>query len=404
MHEPVDAPLGDRREVRQRDREEVERHRDRLAVEVSAAQQLAVLEDQRIVGRRVELAADRCRRRSRARRAPGPCTCGMQRSAVRVLHARIAVAVRFADLAVGEQLAQQRRRLAPGRAARARRGCARRTRPACPAAPRATSRRRRAPCARARARRRRASAAIAVCACVPLMSVMPFLRTERRPARARARASIVAAAPPRVAACSSVAFADQREREMRERREIAARADASLLRDRRIQPGVQHREQQLGELGTRAGVALRDARSRAAASSRAPRARAAAARRRRRGCARGSPAARRAGRGGIATSDSLPKPVVTPYATAPRLDERVDDRVARCIHARARRRRELHRRTLARHATTSSSVSDLPSSDHGASSCAQCRAARRDNSRRASAATRLSAARAPALPVASALS
>ena len=58
MHEAVDPPLGDRREVRQRDGEEVERHRDRLAMEVAAAQQLAAVgEDERVVGRRVELAA-----------------------------------------------------------------------------------------------------------------------------------------------------------------------------------------------------------------------------------------------------------------------------------------------------------------------------------------------------------
>ena len=39
MHEPIDAALGDRREIRHRDREQVERHRDRLPVEVAAAHQ-----------------------------------------------------------------------------------------------------------------------------------------------------------------------------------------------------------------------------------------------------------------------------------------------------------------------------------------------------------------------------
>ncbi len=107
---------------------------------------------------------------------------------VRVLHARIVVAMRLADLAVGEQLAQQRADSLPGRAARARPECARRTRPACPAAPRATSRRRRAPRARAAAHHERASAAIAVCACVPLMSVIPSFGPAR-PARDRSRAA-----------------------------------------------------------------------------------------------------------------------------------------------------------------------------------------------------------------------
>ena len=79
---------------------------------------------------------------------------------------------------------------------------------------------------------------------------------DRREAGARA------ACPPRrplsVAARAASPSPISDEREMRERREIAARADASLLRNRRIQPGVQHAEQQLGELEARAGIALRD--------------------------------------------------------------------------------------------------------------------------------------------------
>ena len=88
MHEAVDAPLGDRREVRQRDREEVERHRHRLAVKVAAAQQLAVLEHERIVGRRIELAADDAGGEvDRVEHGPVHLRHAAQR--VRVLHARI---------------------------------------------------------------------------------------------------------------------------------------------------------------------------------------------------------------------------------------------------------------------------------------------------------------------------
>src|SRR5450759_4423635 len=53
-------------------------------------------------------------------------------------------------------------------------------------------------------------------------------------------------------------LADESEREVRERREITTRANASLLRNRRIDIGVQHLENEIDELGTRAGVALCD--------------------------------------------------------------------------------------------------------------------------------------------------
>ena len=109
MHETVDAPLGDRREIRERDGEEVERHRDRLSVKVAAAQQLAGLEHERIVGRGVQLAADDARGEvDRVEHRAVHLRHAAQR--VRVLHARIVVAMRLANLAVGEQLAQKRRR------------------------------------------------------------------------------------------------------------------------------------------------------------------------------------------------------------------------------------------------------------------------------------------------------
>ena len=79
-----------------------------------------------------------------------------------------------------------------------------------------------------------------VCACVPLMSVSPSFGpsvTGASPARAQ---HVGGRRRVRRRGCS-VAFADEREREVRERREIAARADAALLRNRRIEPGVEHR-------------------------------------------------------------------------------------------------------------------------------------------------------------------
>ena len=53
-------------------------------------------------------------------------------------------------------------------------------------------------------------------------------------------------------------LADQRESEMREWREIAARADASLLRNRRVQARIEHGDEQLRKVGARAGVAFGD--------------------------------------------------------------------------------------------------------------------------------------------------
>ena len=383
MHEPVDAPLGDRREVRQRDRQDVERHRDRLSVKVAAAQQSRRSRTRADCRSRRSARARRRRRRSRARRAPGRAPAACSAAQYGILHARVAVrgATRGSRCRASSARSSAARS-PPGRAARARRGCARRTRPACRAAPRATSRRRRARSARGDARRTSASAAIAVCACVPLMSVMPFLRAERHRREPRSLRASSAASARAPSPCSSVAFADQREREVRERREVAARADAALLRDRRIQPGVEHRER----AGRRAPAARPSspwrARSRAAASSRAPRARAAAARRRPRGCARDSPAARpsRSRRDGdLGELAEAGRHAVHDGAAT----RRARSTIAFALrHARARRGRELHRRALARDRDDVVERERLPVEDHGAPSCAAMSSgAREDNSR-----------------------
>src|SRR5215475_14539642 len=54
------------------------------------------------------------------------------------------------------------------------------------------------------------------------------------------------------------ALADEREREMREGRQVSAGADASLLWNLRIEPRIEHRHEQLREVGSRARVALGD--------------------------------------------------------------------------------------------------------------------------------------------------
>ena len=245
----------DRGEVGQRDREYVEHHRHRLAVEVAAAEQRAVVEHERVVGGGVQLAADQIPRRTPSRRAPdrAPAACSAART-------RPARADRRRGATRGSRCRRAGRAAArptsPARAARARPGCARRTRPACRAAPRATSRRRRAPRPRADAHRTSASAAIAVCACVPLISVSPSLGPSTTGARPAA-AEHVGGRAARVAA-TELALADQRQREMRERREVAARAHAPLLGHRRVEAGVQHGQQQLDQIGARPRMALGD--------------------------------------------------------------------------------------------------------------------------------------------------
>ena len=65
--------------------------------------------------------------------------------------------------------------------------------------------------------------------------------------------------------CSSAgdahaAFADQRERQMRERREIAGGADRALARHHRIDPGIDELQQALDHERAHAGKSAREAR------------------------------------------------------------------------------------------------------------------------------------------------
>ena len=55
-----------------------------------------------------------------------------------------------------------------------------------------------------------------------------------------------------------LSLADERQREMSERREIAARAHRAARRDVRDDPGVEHREQELDGLDAGAGIPLGD--------------------------------------------------------------------------------------------------------------------------------------------------
>src|SRR6185312_8398717 len=62
FEQAVGTPLGEARYLRQRNRQEIERERQRLAVEVAAAQHVAVLrEDQRVIGDGIQLVREDAR-------------------------------------------------------------------------------------------------------------------------------------------------------------------------------------------------------------------------------------------------------------------------------------------------------------------------------------------------------
>ena len=100
------------------------------------------------------------------------------------------------------------------------------------------------------------SEAIAAMNCVPLMSERPSFacsRTGCRPAEASASAPGM-----RTPSTNASPSPDERQREMSEGRQIAARAHRAARRDVRDDPGVEHRQQQLDGLDAGAGISLRD--------------------------------------------------------------------------------------------------------------------------------------------------
>ena len=195
------APLADRAELGQRDLGEVEGQRDRLAVEVAAADDPAAAgrdrassahaaagEDERVVGGRVELdVEDAAEVVERVADRAVDLRDAAQR--VRVLDLVGVAVVAGLELAVAQQVAQLARRPRPGRGAAGRAGTPRRTRRPSRAAPRRSSPRRRWPSGRAGPRRPGASAPMAPIIWVPLRSARPSLASSvsgSRPASRRA--------------------------------------------------------------------------------------------------------------------------------------------------------------------------------------------------------------------------
>ena len=151
---------------------------------------------------------------------------------------------------------------------------------------------------------------IASMACVPLISEMPSLGCSSSGSMP-ARAQRLAARHARAAELR-LAFADQHQRHVRQRREVARRAHAALRRHHRRDAAIQQLAQALGHQRADARRSLSPARWRGSASWRAPR-RAPADRRRRRQCERTTLrcSCSRSSRG-MRTSASRPTPVLTP--------------------------------------------------------------------------------------------
>ena len=157
IDQPIGSPLADRRELHERDGEQVGGDRDRRAVKVAAGDDVAVVgEDHRVVGRAVGFDRRASSRTKRSASRAAPCTCARAAQRVGVLH-RAAVLVRLVDGAAAQQAADVGRRRRAGRGAAARRGCAPRTGASIRAARRSRARRRCRRRARA-VRRRRARA------------------------------------------------------------------------------------------------------------------------------------------------------------------------------------------------------------------------------------------------------
>jgi hypothetical protein len=107
VDEHRDAALGDRADLGDRDRHRVGGERDRLRVEVAARHDRAFLavgadEDERVVGDRVRFAHEHERGMAQLVEA-GADDLRLAAQAVRILDAVVALQVRAADLAAGEQ-------------------------------------------------------------------------------------------------------------------------------------------------------------------------------------------------------------------------------------------------------------------------------------------------------------
>ena len=230
----------DRAQLGQRELREVERERDRLAVEVAAADdepaarregigrdRAALREHERVVGRGVELDVEHAPQVVE-RVADRAVDLRHAAQRVRVLDLVRRPVVRGLEAGIAQEVPQLARPPRPGRGAAARAGRAPRTRPRCRGAPRRSSPRRRSRCASGGPRRRAAARRAPLISWVPLRSARPSFgpRVSGSSPRLPERDS----AGQHLAVQLHLAAPDERQREVGERREVAGRADAALLR------------------------------------------------------------------------------------------------------------------------------------------------------------------------------
>ncbi len=279
VHQLLHPPLADGRELGAGDGQHVEGERDRLAVEVAARDdEVLVGEDQRVVGGRVHLDGQD---------APGvlqavahrPVHLGHAAERVRVLDLG-AVGVALDDLRVAEQRAQV---LGDGHLARVRpRGVDRGEEgPVAPEQPleghrpgqvRGLGQR------LAAEERQRAHRAHRLGAVHQRQALLGLEHHRLEPGAGQRGAS----GEPLVAD-EGLALADEHQRQVGQRREVARGAHAAALGDDRDDAAVQHVERELERAGAGCRSAPWRARCSAGGAAPAPRGRAAASRRRRRG-------------------------------------------------------------------------------------------------------------------------
>ena len=253
VDEPLDPPLGDVRELGDRHRERVEPERERLAVEVAVRDdQPLVDEHERVVGRGVEL--DRDRRLDVVEQIAAR-TVHLRRAAQRVgvLHL-VAPAMRLDDRRPLEQAEHVRGRVELPAQAAAPAWIAGWKLVCDPCSASSESAHARSAVRASRLARTSASAAIAAMNCVPLISESPSFAASRigssPAARERVRAREERPVEPRLP------LADERQRQMRERCEIAAGADRAARGHAREHAAVEAFDQELDRLDSRARVAL----------------------------------------------------------------------------------------------------------------------------------------------------
>ncbi len=223
-------------------------------MEVSAREHGAIVEDERVVRRGVELRRDQPLGESDGlEHRPVHLRHAAQR--VGVLHARVVRTVRLADLAPFEQGAQQGcrfllgglpARLVDARVERRRRAEQRLER-------RGTGRVCRHPAAPCPLERECGHRCVRLCA---VDQREPLLGAERDGGQAVGAQHLRRG--PDALRGPELALADEREREVRERREVAAGAHRALLGDRRVEAGAEHPAEQVHELWASTGDSLRE--------------------------------------------------------------------------------------------------------------------------------------------------